>query len=508
MSAALQTGEALGSALLGRLPAGVAGPAYDRSALRPGIAHIGVGAFHRAHQAEFTEDLLAVEFGRWGIVGINIRPPLIIGTLGRQNGLYTRLLRENERVEARVIGSLLRVVDSQDRAEPALAVLASPEIDLISLTVTEKGYCHRPASGELDEAHPDILHDLAYPETPRSVPGLILRAMELRRCSHDRPVTVMSCDNIPSNGAILERVVTTLAERRGGGIADWIARNAAFPSTMVDRIVPATSAADIDFVEQNLGYRDDGVVVGEPFRQWVIENRFAGRFPAYDRVGASIVDDVEAFEHLKMRILNGAQTTLSYLGVLAGHEYSFDDMADPLLASFIRRMLVEESLPTLQPIPGVSPEAYVEQSLSRLTNTAIRHRNHQIATDGSQKIVQRILSPIRERLARGHGIALLSVPVAAWMTYLIRASERFGRAWRVEDPYAARIAAIADRIGNDPKALSEAVLAIDAIFVPELSENPVFRASVAERLAGLLSADPIGYLRTICEAQETIGRKG
>ncbi len=501
MSAAPRPVPTLGNGLLGQLPAGVAAPAYDRAALAPGIAHIGVGAFHRAHQAEFTDDLLGVEFGRWGIIGINVRPPVLADTLGRQDGLYTRLLRENERVEPRVIGSIVRVVDSQDDPAPALGVLASAEIDVISLTITEKGYCHRPASGGLDETAPDIVHDLAHPEAPLSVPGIILRALEQRMATHGRPVTVMSCDNIPSNGAVLETVVTTLAERRGDQLASWIAANVAFPSTMVDRIAPATSEADLAFVESHLGYADRAVVVGEPFRQWVIENRFAGRFPGWDRVGASFVDDVEAFEHLKMRILNGAQSTLCYLGVFAGLEYTCDDMADPLLAGFIRRMLVEESLPTLQPVPGVDPLAYVEQSLARLRNTAIRHRNHQIATDGSQKIVQRILNPVRDRLRRGEGIELLSIPVAAWMAYLIRASARFGSAWRVEDPYAVRIAGLADRIGHDPKALAEAIIAIDTIFTAELAGSTVFRTMVTERLSGLLSGDPVGYLRAVCAAR-------
>jgi fructuronate reductase len=240
------------------------------------------------------------------------------------------------------------------------------------------------------------------------------------------------------------------------------------------------------------------VVVGERFRQWVIENRFAGRVPRWDRVGATFVDDVTPFEHLKMRVLNGAQTTLSYLGVLGGFEHTFEAIADPLLATFVRRMLTEETLPTLMPVPGIQPAAYVEQSLSRLTNTAIRHRNHQIATDGSQKIVQRLLNPIRDRLAKGDSIALLSVPVAGWMAYLIRASARFGRAWQVSDPFAEKIAAIAGRIGSDSGALVDSILAIDAIFDPSLAANATFRAHVVGGLDGLLSSDPMGFVGQVC----------
>ena len=507
MSSSASHIETLGPAMLGRLPQAVQKPAYDRSALKPGMAHIGVGAFHRCHQAEYTDDLLGQKLDRWGVVGINIRDPRLTETLGQQAGLYTRLMREDARVEARVIGSIIRVVDSQASAAPALDVLASPDIDVVTLTVTEKGYCHKPSSGALDLDHPDIAHDLAKPETPRSLPGLLVRALELRMNLHSRPLTLMSCDNIPTNGIILANVVNTIAERRGGGLIKWIAANAAFPSSMVDRIAPATSQADIDMVEQRFGYRDSAVVVGEPFRQWVIENRFAGRTPQWNLVGSTLVDDVTAFEHLKMRVLNGAQSSLSYLGVLAGLEHTFDDIADPLLGAFIRRMLIEETLPTLQPVPGISAEDYVEQSLARLRNTAIRHRNHQIATDGSQKIVQRLLNPIGERLQRGESVMLLSVPVAAWMAYLIKASARFGKIWTASDPYAERVAAIADRVGNDTVALAAEILAIDTIFDGRLAASAVFRAAIVEGLDGLLSGDPMGYVRRICEAPAIAGLK-
>ncbi|MBN9433264.1 MAG: mannitol dehydrogenase family protein [Bosea sp.] len=490
----------LGASVLGALPAGVAAPRYDRTALEAGMAHIGVGAFHRTHQAEYTDDLLAQRFDRWGIVGINIRPPLLGETLGMQDGLYTRLLRQDDRVEARVIGSIVSVVDSAESAAPALAVLASPEIDVVTMTVTEKGYCHIPATGALDPARGEIVHDIADPEHPVSLPGILLRALEMRRATHGRPLTLVSCDNIPANGAILQSVVGALAERRGGGLAGWIAANAAFPGTMVDRIAPAPTELDRRFVEERLGYRDEAVVVGEPFRQWVIENRFAGRFPDYAAVGAQLVEDVEVFEHLKMRILNGAQTALCYQGVLAGLEHTFDDMADPLLARFVRRMLVEESVPTLEPVPGIAPLAYVDESLSRLRNTAIRHRNHQIATDGSQKIVQRLLNPIRDRIRAGASFDLLSAAVAGWMAYLVLAAERFGRRWTVDDPFATRVAAIADTAGADPRQLVAGITAIDAIFAPELAGNPRFTAAVAWHLAGFIGADPMAHLARVTGA--------
>jgi fructuronate reductase len=466
------------------------------------MAHLGVGAFHRCHQAEYTDDLLSIQFDRWGVIGINIRPPSLADTLGRQSGLYTRLIRENSRIEARVIGSILEVVDSEASAAPALGVLSSPDIELVTMTVTEKGYCHIPSSGELDLGHPDIVYDLANPETPRSVPGILAKALELRRATHGRQLTLLSCDNIPANGIILANVVQTFAQQRGNGLADWISANAAFPSAMVDRIAPAVTQDDLDSVERWFGYRDAAVAVGEPFRQWVIEQKFAGRVPRWDLVGATFVDDVTPFEHLKMRVLNGAQTTLATLGALAGLEHTSDAIADPLLSTFVRRMLVEETLPTLMPVPGMEPLAYVEQSLGRLRNTAIRHRNHQIATDGSQKIVQRLLNPIRDRLRQGASIALLSVPVAGWMAYLIQASARFGKRWPVSDPYAGKVAEIADVTGGDAQALAAGILAIDTIFDPGLAANETFRKAVTSALDGLLSDDPMAVVGRSLEQSE------
>ncbi len=500
MESAGMTRSLLDASLLSRLPRDVAGPRYDRARLSVGMAHVGVGAFHRCHQADFTDDLLNERFDRWGVVGINIRAPRLADTLGRQDGLYTRLLREDERIDARIIGCILSTVDAADDITRALAVLAAPEVDVITLTVTEKGYCHKPATGRLNEALPEVAHDLKAPAGPRTLPGILARALELRMQSHGHPVTVVSCDNIPSNGAILENVVGAMAAARGSALSGWIAANVAFPSTMVDRIVPATSAADLELVEQHYGYGDRAAVVGEPFRQWVIEDRFAGRKPGWDLVGASFVADVAPYELIKMRLLNAAQSSLAYLGLFAGHEHSGDAALDPVLAEFVRRMLIQESAPTLPPVPGISPERYIEEVFRRLRNTAIRHRNHQIATDGSQKLVQRFLNPIRERMRSGESVELLSVVVAAWVVYLASASRRFGRRWAVEDPFAETVAGAAERAGRDGAALAAEVLANDALFDPALAESAEFRSTVARHIDGLLSERPIGYVAALLQA--------
>jgi fructuronate reductase len=229
----------------------------------------------------------------------------------------------------------------------------------------------------------------------------------------------------------------------------------------------------------------------------VIEDRFAGRTPPWALAGATFVDDVTPFELIKMRVLNAAQTSLAYLGLIAGHEHTSNDMTDPVLTAFVRRMLVEESLPTLPPVPGIDPLAYLDQSFGRLRNTAIRHRNHQIATDGSRKIVPRILNPIRERLDAGGSVERLTLIVAAWMYYLVSASKRFGERWTVEDPFAAEAARIADQVGRDTADLVAGFLAHDSIFDRALADRPEFRLEVARHLDGLLAPDPVGYLRRL-----------
>ena len=499
MTEALGGTATLSPSLLGGLPETVEVPRYDRNDLAVGVAHIGVGAFHRCHQAEFTDDLLNERFDRRGVVGINIREPRLATTLGRQDGLFTRLLRDDRRVDARVIGCLVETIDGQESSDAALRALAAAEVEAITLTVTEKGYCHRPASGELDAGLSDVRHDLANPTAPRSLPGLLVQAFELRMRSHGRPVTVISCDNIPANGVILGNVVRGMAESRGAELKRWMADNVAFPSTMVDRIVPATAAADLETVEQNFGYRDLATVVGEPFRQWVIEDNFVSSVPRWDLVGATFVADVAPFELLKMRVLNAAQSALAYLGLLAGYEHTCDDMTDETLVAFVRRMLVEESIPTIPAVPGILPDRYLEQCFGRLRNRAIRHRNHQIATDGSQKIVQRFLNPIIERLRRGESVELLAVAVAAWVAYLAYASTRLGARWSVADPLGNRVAALAERAGRHSEVLAADVLAIETIFDRELHERRDFRATVARHLGGLLSDAPIAYVRGLLQ---------
>ncbi|HHY48640.1 MAG TPA: mannitol dehydrogenase family protein, partial [Alphaproteobacteria bacterium] len=416
-------------------------PEYDRSRVTAGIVHLGIGAFHRAHMAVYVHDLLGAH-PDWGIVGASLRRADTRDALAPQDFLYTLAIRDASGTTCRVIGSVLDVLDANTQRAELLALLADPRIRIVSLTVTEKGYCHDPATGELDERHPDIVHDLAEPDAPVSAPGLIVAALMRRQAAGIAPFTVMSCDNLPSNGKTTRRIVLRFAQLRSPALAAWIREHVAFPSTMVDRIVPATTDADRELVAAATGLEDAWPIVTEPFTQWVIEDRFANGRPPFETVGAQLVDEVEPFELMKLRMLNGSHSTMAYLGYLAGHEYVADAVGDPAFRRLIHGLMTEEVMPTL-PMPRAELERYRDDLLARFANPALRHRTWQIAMDGSQKLPQRLLGTIRERLQAGQGINRLALGVAAWMRYVTGSDEKGGPI-DVKDPLATRLRAIAD----------------------------------------------------------------
>ncbi|WP_413988204.1 mannitol dehydrogenase family protein [Labrys okinawensis] len=481
---------------LAKLSPGTRRPHYDRTKLAIGMAHIGVGAFHRCHQGEFTDDMLEARFGPWGVVGINLRPPLLTDILAPQDGLYSRTLREGTIAETRVIGALRKVIDVRDPAdgEAAISALAAPQIKVVTMTLTEKGYCHIPSSGTLDWSRPDIIRDREGASPPASALGLLAAALERRRQTGGGGLTLISCDNVPGNGALLRSVLTAFIAAQLSPLASWIETNVAFPSTMVDRIAPAPMAEDLVSASEAIGLRDEAAVVGEPFRQWVIDDRFAADHPPWDLAGAQFVADVTPYELIKMRVLNAAQSTLSHLGALLGHAFSFQAADDPVLAPLVRRMLVRETAGTLPNAPGMEISAYIDTSLSRIANSAIRHRCHQIGTDGSQKIVQRLLNPLRGRLAAGHAPGLLALAVASWLAYVLCGARRHGARWQPNDPMAAGVIAIGEQGGDDFDGLARALIGIEQVFGSDLRDSTAVPA-IAMHLRGLLGGDVRGYLR-------------
>jgi fructuronate reductase len=485
----------LSPGLLPELPPSVRQPQYDRETLQIGIAHIGVGAFHRCHQAEFIDDMLEARFGRWGVLGLNLTAPSLADLLAPQDCLYSRTLRRDERAETRIIGALREVIDIEDKpsAEAAIAAVGGSEISVATMTVTEKGYCLTPSTGALDFDNPALRADLEGAFPPRTLLGLLALALERRRQTAGAPLTLISCDNVPSSGARLGAAVLKFAASRSAGLARWIEDRVTFPCAMVDRIVPATSPDDIEDVSSELGARDPATVVGEPFRQWVIEDKFAGERPALDLDGATFVADAKPYEQIKMRVLNAAQSTLAHQGALVGHEFTFQAAADPVLAALTRKMLERETSTTLPKLAGMEVAPYIEQSIARIRNTAIRHRCHQIGTDGSQKIVQRLVGPLRERLAAGQPAGLLTLSVASWIAYGLSGARRFGARWTPSDPYAETVIAIGER-NSDWSELTKSILSIAPIFGTGMA-RPELVAAIARRLRGLLGGDARGYLR-------------
>ncbi len=457
-------------------------PSYDRSSVTPGIVHLGIGAFHRAHMAVYVDDLLQ-QNPSWGIIGASLRRPDTRDALAPQDFLYSIAIRDASGTSCRVIGSILDILDANTQRSQLIEMLTDPQIRIVSLTVTEKGYCHDPATGELDETHPDIVHDLAHPDSPVSAPGLIVQAIERRMKSGIAPFTVMSCDNLPSNGETCRRIVTRLARLRSPDLADYIEKHLAFPSTMVDRIVPATAATDREMVRQLTGFDDAWPIMTEPFTQWVIEDHFVSGRPPFEKAGATLTDAVEAFERMKLRLLNGSHSTLAYLGYLAGHQYVSDAIAEDKFRRLIHGLMTEEAMPTLS-MPGVDLGAYRDQLLARFANPALQHRTWQIAMDGSQKLPQRLLGTIRDRLTAGQGIERLALGVAGWMRYVTGIDEA-GQPIEVKDPLAVRLRGIADAAGRDPAQLVDGLLAVAEIFGADLPVNPKFRDILVRHVASL-----------------------
>lgn len=474
----------LNSARLTGLAPAVAIPAYDRQSVTAGIVHIGIGAFHRGHMAVYIDDMLATD-PSWGIVGASVRRPDTKAALAPQDYLYSVTARDAEGAQTRVVGSVIDILDASQDTQPLITRMADPAIRIFSLTVTEKGYCHDPASGHLLAHHPDIIHDLSHPNQPRSVPGIIVAALERRR-AHGRPgVTVLSCDNLQGNGQIARRTVLEFARLWNASLADWIEANVSFPSTMVDRIVPALSASDKDDVGEILGFEDAWPVITEPFSQWVVEDDFAAGRPDLASAGVQLVADVEPFELMKLRMLNGSHSTIAYLGQLAGYDFVSTSVENDTIRSLLFALMSQEVIPTLD-VPGIDLEDYRDRLLKRFSNPALQHRCAQIAMDGSQKLPQRILMPIRERLANGQSIELLCLTLAGWIAYLARTARNEET---LSDPLAERLQQ-AVRGSTDIASLVAAIFSITEIFGEDLADVALVREPV-ERHVALLEAEGV-----------------
>ncbi|MFM0731645.1 mannitol dehydrogenase family protein [Paraburkholderia sediminicola] len=450
---------------------------------RIGIVHLGIGNFHRAHQALYTEEAMLAAGGDWGICGVTLQ-----GDVGKrdalmaQQGLYSVVERGPHGAKVTVVRALREVLAMPHDRTALFARLADPLIRIVSLTVTEKGYCRDPKTGEVALDDPAVAHDLAHPLEPRTVPGILVAALRERRDgANGEPFTVLSCDNLAHNGAALRQVVCSFAQQADPELADWIAARVAFPSTMVDRIVPATTEAERTTVADTTGYQDAAPVPCEPFRQWVIEDRFPGGRPAWDAVGAQLVVDVTPFELAKLRMLNGTHSTLAYLSMLGGFDTIDAAVSHPAMRNLIHAMMTQEIAPTLTMPASFDVLAYRDALLERYANPALKHRCAQIAMDGSQKIPPRLLATIAARIDAGQTFTRLALAVAAWMMFL-QAHADDGMRYEISDPLASRLQALAASAHGEPQALMDALLSVREVFPANLTDLPEFRKALQHAL--------------------------
>jgi fructuronate reductase len=451
-----------------QLPQTVRQPAYERSALKPGIVHFGLGAFHRAHQAVYTQRALEAAFGPWGIVAVNLRSAEPVEALQDQDGLYSVTVRSHAGDHSEVIGATVDWVCAATERERVLDYVTRPEIRIVTMTVSEKAYGLDPATGGLDLSHPAVAADLKTPEAPCGVLGFLVEGLSRRRNAGVKPFTVLCCDNLPSNGKVVRRLVLEMAERRDPGLAVWLAKDGAFPCSMVDRIVPAATEETRQRARRLLGVEDRLALDTEPFLQWVIEDKFVDGRPEWEAGGAIFADNVEPYEKMKLRLLNGTHTLLAHLGILHGLDYIRDAMAVPHLAAKARAHM-EEVVATLDPVPGIDLPAYIDQLLARFANPTIAHRNIQISLDTTQKLPQRLLAPAMDALSMGLDAGATAYAVGVWMAAVRRRGD-------CDDPRRDEVLRAAAGMSDfDPSA---SFFAIPGLFPPRLVETRAWRDRV------------------------------
>lgn len=455
------------------LPDAVRQPRYDRKALASRLVHIGFGAFHRAHQALLTDRVLNQQGGDWGYCEVTLfGNETLIQSLRQQAHRYTVLEKGADDHQAIVIGSVNESLHARLEGITAIVEkLAEPQVSIVSLTITEKGYCIDRVTGKLDEQHPLIKMDLEMPTAPSSAPGLLVEALRVRRERGLPPFTVLSCDNMPENGNVVKSAVLELARLRSAELADWISAHVTFPNTMVDRIVPAATSETLQQITDVLGVADPCGIACEPFIQWVVEDNFVAGRPDWEIAGAQLVADVLPFEEMKLRMLNGSHSFLAYLGYLAGYEHINDCMADEHYRRATLRLMLQEQAPTLH-VPGVDLPDYAAQLVARFSNPALKHRTWQIAMDGTQKLPQRMIESIRWHLNAGSDYRCLTLGVAGWIRYVSGLDDQ-GQSIDVRDPLAEKLRAIVEETQDGAQRV-QGFLTLTGVFGEDLPQNKAF----------------------------------
>ena len=456
---------------LALLPTSVAHNTSSSSA-EIGIVHLGPGAFHRAHQAVFTDNAMELG-GNWGICAVSMRSTGVRDELAEQDNLYTLAIID-ENPSYQVISAIKEVLVLGEQRKQVMQRLTAATTHIVSLTITEKGYC-LDGQGLLDKAHSDISHDLANPNEPRSAIALLVSALNIRREKSIGQLTIISCDNLADNGTKLGKAVVAFASMIDSELATWINNNVYFPNTMVDSITPASNDELRVRVAEAIQLKDNWPIQREAFSQWVIEDHFSGPRPAWDKVGVTFTHDVSGYEKAKLRLLNGSHSTLAYLGLRCGKETVNEAISHPSLFKLIKKMLQQEVKVSFTAPPELAVDDYIDAILKRYSNKHIRHLLSQIAWDGSQKLPFRLLGSIQDNLAQGNSIALLSVGVAAWLHFLVNAAKTN---FKIVDPLADKLISEAAYCAGNLADDVQRFLTIRQVFPESLATNPIFVGAV------------------------------
>jgi len=461
---------------LNRLAPGVALPAYALDDTRQGIAHIGVGGFHRAHQAFYTDTLMNTGEGLdWAICGVGLRAEdrRARDDLKDQDYLFTLFeLGDGDDTEVRVIGAITDMLLAEDDTRALIDKLASPEIRIVSLTITEGGYCIDDSTGEFMAHLPQIQHDLAHPDTPTTVFGLLCAALARRRAAGTAAFTLMSCDNLPHNGAVTRKALLAFAALHDSPLRDWIDANVSFPNAMVDRITPMTSTRHRLQLADQHGVDDAWPVVCEPFVQWVLEDKFVNGRPAWEKVGVQFTDDVTPYEDMKIKLLNGSHLALTYLGFLKGYRFVHETMNDPLFVRYMRTYMDLDVTPQLAPVPGIDLTEYKNTLVARFSNQAIADQLERVCSDGSSKFPKFIVPTINGLIADGRETKRAALVVAAWALYL-KGVDEHGDTYSIPDPRAEFCQALV----ADDVLITQRLLAVEEIFGTAIPRSAEFVAA-------------------------------
>lgn len=487
---------------MGALSAAVETPTYDRQAVTPGIVHIGVGGFHRAHQAMYLDALMNQgEAFEWGIVGVGVMPgdKRMQQALAAQDYLYTLVVKHPDgEYQPRVIGSMVDYLFAPEDPEAVIEKMADPSIKIVSLTVTEGGYNFHPVTGEFNLDSPQVRDDLAHPEQPSTSFGLVVEALVRRRARGIAPFTVMSCDNIQGNGDVAKRMFSAYARARSAGLGDWLADEVAFPNAMVDRITPVTAPTDIEELDQRFDVEDAWPVVCEPFTQWVLEDHFPLGRPALEKVGVQLVDDVEPYELMKLRLLNASHQALAYFGYLAGYRYAHEVCQDPLFVEFLLGYMREEGTPTLAPVPGVDLETYRLTLIERFANPQIKDTLARLCAESSDRIPKWLVPVIRQQLAQGGEIKRSAAVVASWARYAEGVDEQ-GEAIDIVDRLREPLMAIATNNRTYPAAFAE-----NRELFGDLADQPRFLNAYLKTLTSLHELGTRATLEALVASKGTL----